>query len=401
MSATTNGSDRPVDPQEYFARVLDNGPREPGQARPAGGDDAFAEELDLVARLRMLGDRGEPTTVGEPRPAPTAEERARMRARVMGSMSAGAATSPPAQPSRATERGRSRWGFSRVMAAAVCLLIAVSGASVLFSGDALPGDPLYGIKRTMERASLTFSFGEKSSGFTHLELAGNRVDEIETLARRDSPSEAGLVVDTFDAFRADAAAGSRALTRAGTNAAESVLGSLQRWSTHERGRIIELRADLPAAARPAAVSAIKLLHGIIGRTDALRNRFPCRSITSGARDELGPLPATGPCRYSPETVNRNASQTPIPPDKPAPQPPGNDRAPHRQVLAVSPPDPQPAPEPAAQPIRVRNPVPDPPTGGDVPPPSAEPGHGDSSVTVPLPVDLGSLDVAGLLSVDLG
>jgi hypothetical protein len=396
MSGTTGGSDGSVDPQEYFARALERDRADAGDSDDPPPD--IADDLALVERLRELGEQ----TPREAPDTPTDAERDRMRARILSGARAPAPQGDPvpAAPAAAPEPSRRSRSLRGVMAAAVCLLITVSASSLLFSGDALPGDPLYGIKRTMEHASLTLSFGEKSTGFTHLEMAGNRVDEVRSLLDRDSTAPAELYVRALSAFDAETAAGSRALTAVGTNAAGSALTSLRQWSSRQYRRLTALTGDLPPGAVPASRSSLTLVDRVAKRTAALRDRFSCRSITSGRHDELGPLPETGACSTSPRPVDPYASQAPLPPKPPrraappsttvpapAPEPAPEDP----RVLAdpqpqVAPRHPAPVPRPA-EPLPTRVPVPDAP---EAPP-----------VSLPLPVDLGSITVPGVVSLGLG
>src|SRR5262249_8903376 len=69
-------------------------------------------------------------------------------------------------------------------AAALCLLVALSGMSLVLARDALPGDALYGVKRSAESAELGLTFGDEPRGFKHLQFATARVDEIEAIAAR-------------------------------------------------------------------------------------------------------------------------------------------------------------------------------------------------------------------------
>lgn len=431
-----------MDPQEYFARAVESthiDGTDAGGDTPPGGYADLADELTVVARLRDLGadprdenhgdgagstwDKGDEDTAGH---GPDTAERERMRQRIFSGLStapeAESATRPPTanrsrsrSPSRQgrsplRDRSRMHSRFSHAMAAAVCLLIVLSGSSLLFAGEALPGDSLYGIKRTMEHAHVALSIGEKSTGFTHLELATNRIREIEQLADRDGTVPAEDYIAALHAFDADAATGSRALTDVGTNAAASTLTSLRSWSSEKYRRLNAVRSQLPPRTAAASTASLTLLDRIVARVDALRGRFACRSITSGEHDDLGPLAATGACRYSPRTVDPYASTGPLPPARPKDH--GRQETPDRQaVLAAAHPDVPDAPAaPAPSP---RSPSQSPPT--TAPPPTSS-GDGDGgnrngggastdedtpSVDVPLPADLGSVEVPGLLSIGLG
>ncbi len=61
------------------------------------------------------------------------------------------------------------------------MLVALAGAGILASRDALPGDGLYGVKRAAESAGLALTFDERPSARRHLELASTRLGEVEQL----------------------------------------------------------------------------------------------------------------------------------------------------------------------------------------------------------------------------
>src|SRR5699024_5593805 len=89
-------------------------------------------------------------------------------------------------------------------------------------------------------------------------------------------------------------------------------------------------------------------HRIQQRTTQLHDRLDCYRITTGAADNLGPLPATGSCatppkqRFDEQTTNQNDTHDhpadPEPPDdgdsSHTPRPPGgNAEEPHRRAAA--------------------------------------------------------------------
>lgn len=70
-------------------------------------------------------------------------------------------------------------------AAAACLvLVMFAGGATYASADSLPGDPLYAVKRTVERVQLAIETGEDEAAF-RVELAERRVNEFSALLSRD------------------------------------------------------------------------------------------------------------------------------------------------------------------------------------------------------------------------
>src|SRR6185436_12299533 len=69
-------------------------------------------------------------------------------------------------------------------AAAAAALVALAGTGAFASQDALPGDPMYGIKRVAESTGYALTFGEQAKARRHLEQAQRRLDEVEGLVAR-------------------------------------------------------------------------------------------------------------------------------------------------------------------------------------------------------------------------
>jgi hypothetical protein len=230
-------------------------------------------------------------------------------------------TSPTARPGRRSARhslpsrpaGRSR-GSRRpaasplrrramlVGAAALAMIVALSGAGIVASRDALPGDNLYALKRVAESAGLALTFDDAARARRHLEIAATRLDELEQLVERDpqlataNPELFTSVIQEFDAATGE---GSRMLLAAQDAGGATALSDLQAWATEQSARLTELRPALPLPAVAGADGVIEMLTRLVGRTEALETRSSCTEVTSGAVDELGPLPAEGACAPRP------------------------------------------------------------------------------------------------------
>ncbi|MBB5954714.1 hypothetical protein FHS29_001284 [Saccharothrix tamanrassetensis] len=320
--------------REQFARAVD--------ALPEDTDPAFADELAVVTLLREAA-----ATSG-----PDEATRARMRERVLG-----ASPSPPTKVDRRRPRSGAHGRLAVALAAALCLVFSLAGMSLLLSRDALPGDALYGVKRTAESASLGLTFGEESKGYKRLEFAAARVSEMETMVDRYRDSGGGPLGGYLTAladFDADAAAGSRVLAAFGSGSDRRVLGSLRDWATSHAARLGDLRGRLPADAATRAGVSADLLGRIAQRATDLGAREHCGTVTSGQFDEIGPVPATDDCVVAPPAAP-TASAT-EPPSAPVPT----------------------ATPPAAAPTTTA-PAPAPPTGGGTTPGTANP-----TPTLPLP-----------------
>jgi hypothetical protein len=231
-----------------------------------------------------------------------------------GARPAHAASRAGKGPSAPTRRGNRQFARSvraaasahipvvAASAAVFCLLLSVSGMSLFLSRDALPGDALYGIKRSAETASLGLTFGEEPKAFKHMRLATARVDEIKTLDSRRQVRGAVSAKDHITAlvaFNREAAAASQLLTRLGTDGDGRLLNTLRDWAEAQSTRLTTVQPGLPLSALPHLTTTLDLLSSIQQRSTALLDRVGCTSVTSGASDGIGALPATDYCVPAP------------------------------------------------------------------------------------------------------
>lgn len=287
--------------RERFARAVDSLP-DTGRSP----DPKLAGELAVVMMLR----RSAAAT------APTRDARDRMRATVLARLpepeskprlvpspvprtpAARQAAAPRTEGRVTGPRGR----FAIAMAAAFCVLLVLSGMTLFLSRNALPGDPLYGVRRTVESATLGMTSGDEAKGLKHLEFAGNAIGDVETLvARYPDPrnSPVGDYLTAFASFDLDASAGTADLVGYATSHNDGVLSTLQDWASEQSNRIQQVRRSLPGQAVPASNDSLALLDRIVARAGAISARNACYTITSGGTDDLGAVPATGPCDTAP------------------------------------------------------------------------------------------------------
>ena len=76
------------------------------------------------------------------------------------------------------------------------VLTAGAGSAIAASANALPGDPLYGVKRAVERVSLAMHFDHAGRAALHLQFAQKRLDEVEALAA--AGKDPGDAAQAFD-----------------------------------------------------------------------------------------------------------------------------------------------------------------------------------------------------------
>ncbi|HEY4456541.1 MAG TPA: DUF5667 domain-containing protein [Pseudonocardiaceae bacterium] len=275
-------------------------------------DPRLAGQIAVLLRLSRSGDAT----------APQPDARERMRAKVLAELpeiltehAKTARSTTLSTTAKPTRRGAGTKGrLAIAVGAAFCLVVALCGMTMLLSNSALPGDPLYGVRRTVESAAMSLTFGDESKGLKHLGYAADRISDIETLAAHypntaDSP--AGDYLTAFADFASDAAAGSTDLTGYASSNGPDVLNQLHDWAGQQSARITSVDAKLPAEAKTAATTSQTLLSRIETRATALLARTTCYTVTSGTSDDIGVLPATGPCDHAPGV---DTATQPIAPD---------------------------------------------------------------------------------------
>lgn len=264
-----------------------------------GGVDAAARTMQMAAVTTETPGTAESPATTE---APAADD-----ASAPVPIRSGRRSGRHTMPSRpGTRRARSatpglRRRASLVGTAALVTMIALAGAGVFASRDALPGDALYALKRAAESAGLALTFDEQAKARRHLELASTRLDEIERLTARQSqsPADAALLQAAMQEFESATGEGSRMLLAGEDAGGAAALGDLRTWAAEQVARLSVLRSALPVPAMADADESIDLLDRLLGRTEALQGRSNCIEVTSNRVDDIGPLPAEGTCAPRP------------------------------------------------------------------------------------------------------
>lgn len=127
------------------------------------------------------------------------------------------------------------------------------GGVAAASGDALPGDSLYGFKRGMEDLRLDFADDETARGRLHLDRAATRLREARRLMERArggtelNEESVGEMRRALAGVRADAAEGRRLLSSAyETDGSLDPMRSLSSFSSRHRESWRQLEPNLPA-----------------------------------------------------------------------------------------------------------------------------------------------------------
>ncbi|MEU5934183.1 DUF5667 domain-containing protein [Micromonospora sp. NPDC047187] len=189
-------------------------------------------------------------------------------------------------PAVTARRARARGAILVGIAAGA---IAVSGISAA-SENAVPGDALYGMKRSTERAQLALASSDISRGQLFLDFARTRVGEAAKL--RGDRIGYSAVLDDMDA---DSRQGVRLLTSAAVQRAEpGSLDTLNTFVSSQRRAVRGLLDGSTRVDRERTQRSLVLLDGIRERSDDLRAAIACGLPAPTASDALGPNPGTCP-----------------------------------------------------------------------------------------------------------
>ncbi|MDM4720959.1 DUF5667 domain-containing protein [Micromonospora sp. WMMA1363] len=277
---------------ERFAQLLGeaNGGRR-HRARSRADDQLTA----LVAVGRQLSANPPAITVDP-------EFRAGLRAMLLAtaeregvgaSASAGGAAVParrsavtrwPVLPAVTARRARAR---GAILIGITAGAVAVSGISAA-SENAVPGDALYGMKRSTERAQLAFTSSDVSRGQLFLDFARTRLGEAAEL-RGDQVGYS----DVLDDMDADTRHGVRLLTGAAVQRPDpAVLDRINTFVTAQQRAVGALLDEGTPAERERTRRSLALLDAVGKRSAALRAAIACGLPAPTASDALGPAPAT-------------------------------------------------------------------------------------------------------------
>ncbi|HEU4348319.1 MAG TPA: DUF5667 domain-containing protein [Actinoplanes sp.] len=160
--------------------------------------------------------------------------------------------------------------------------MAVSGISAA-SENAAPGDALYGVKRSTEKAQLAMAGSDVTRGQLSLDFARTRL--AEAIALRDTGDFTG-VLDDMDA---DTRQGVKLLTEAAVIRSEAgPLDRVDSFVAAQEQTFAPILTTLPAAERERANRSLVLLDHAGQRAQELRNGLACDTVVRDGADDLGP-----------------------------------------------------------------------------------------------------------------
>jgi hypothetical protein len=163
--------------------------------------------------------------------------------------------------------------------------IAVSGMSAA-SGDAIPGDRLYGVKRSTEKAQLALAGSDVTRGQLYLQFARTRMSEARAVSG-DLNELAALLGEMDHETRQ----GVSLLTMNAVNRRETAgLDVIDAFVAQQRGDLEAFAGSLDPAGAILVRESISLLGQIDMRSDRLRRSV--KECDAGTIDTLGPVPCT-------------------------------------------------------------------------------------------------------------
>ena len=199
--------------------------------------------------------------------------------------------------------------------------LALSGMSAA-SGDAIPGDALYSVKRSTEKAQLALAGSDISRGQLYLEFARTRLDEAQAVK---DPAGLTAVLDDMDSETLE---GVRLLTATAVGRKDSAaLDAIDAFTSTQRAGAEKLRNGVNGDARARAAKSAD---------PAGRDRPPLQGDPPADQVRLRRGLRRRPARTGAQQHRVQAGrsedlrlQHPAAGQHPAAEQPGPDRCPHR------------------------------------------------------------------------
>lgn len=263
---------------ERFAELLDQypaqGPRHHVRSRL---DDDLSTLVALGHRTATL----QLTPVTEPDPGFRAELRAMLVATAERDGIGVTAAPDAAQPSRPVIN-RTRGAVIVGVAVGALALTGVAAAST----DAMPGDPLYGVKRSTERVQLAMSGSDVARGQLNLDHARTRLNEAQAVT--GDPDSFARVLGDMDS---DTRQGVKLLTTSAVDRDDpAALDAVDSFVTDQRGDVAGVLDNVSGASRTRLLGSLNLLDQVEKRSQQLRETLTCGTVAGEGSDALGPLP---------------------------------------------------------------------------------------------------------------
>jgi hypothetical protein len=219
-----------------------------------GSDARLLEFLELVEQLRDA-----PQVTARPEFVLDLREQLVDEARTAARLGKGAEAAARLTVTRTTSERRRE----RRLAAAVggLALVGASTGMAVASQNALPGDPLYPLKRAIENAQIGVQTDDDAKGKSLLENASGRLDEVDQLSRESDDAEA--ISSTLQTFSDQASEASDLLLSDYENTGhKDSVEELRSFTSDSMNALTALQDLVPDAARAALIQAANTLTDI-------------------------------------------------------------------------------------------------------------------------------------------
>jgi hypothetical protein len=253
---------------DRFAELVD------GRAPAPHGDRELSAMLGTAAALSATRAPAGATI------DPAYRDRLRTRLVAVMDVQGVAPASPPVRRRRIPRR-------VVIAGPALAGVLALSGVGAASSG-AVPGDALYGVKRSTESAQLTLATSDVNRGRLFLDFARKRMAEATAVAADEAALRKSL--DDMDEASRN---GVRLLGQAAVDGQDRApLDAIDGFVLAQRADLTSVVPRLDLAQRDRALDSLVLLEQIQARSLELRGSLLCTTgyADQGGSDALGPLP---------------------------------------------------------------------------------------------------------------
>lgn len=276
----------PIDKRraERFAELVDASRGGPRRHRRSSHDEELAGLVELSEALHETAENT--TEASAPRPEFQAALRQRLLA-VAATQGIGATATAAETTTEPTRRPLSN-GRRMVVAGALAVgVLGLSGVSTA-SADALPGDALYPVKRSAERAQLALAGSEVNRGQLYFEFARTRLLEAgQVIGNEDALNTALTDMDS------QLASGMKSLTTAAVNRQDvAVLDAVDEFLDGQSPKLAQLFDETPSKAHDTVGDSMDLMDSAAERSQEVREALLCSAAFDDDADKLGPLPGS-------------------------------------------------------------------------------------------------------------
>ncbi|WP_350280692.1 DUF5667 domain-containing protein [Kribbella sp. HUAS MG21] len=186
------------------------------------------------------------------------------------------------------------------MASTAALVLLGGGiGSAAAAQQAMPGDTLYGMKRSIENVATNVGVGDDSRGRRDLEHAMTRLSEVRELAQNGG--SVGTINATLDDFSAQSRKGvSRLVASYQQNGDESSITAITAFITSARQALVGLAPKLPPESLKSGVEALATIEQLARHTAAACPKCAAPKPDAGT-PTTGTNPSNQPGRTTPGT----------------------------------------------------------------------------------------------------